>query len=198
MHPGVNGTGCIKMAITESTKNSTKPREYELREWPAVKNLRKSVLVDPFVAFISWLCIRGNRSGFLFCDVSTKGMVDVLKPWSTRAFTDFFRSRLRMCGCGADAVDMYSGHSIKRGCIQLYRSLDLRDEQIMDIIQMRGPNAYSNYCASNNDCAPTDLPRFTSVKMFMEHSETLRNEDQTCLDESSECIAAFVKSCEGQ
>lgn len=195
VHPGIDGTGSIKILITERTKNSTKPREYQIREWPAVKALRHSVLVDPFVAFMAWLCIRGNRSGFVFCEVSGKGMVDVSKPWSSRSFTEFFRSLLRMCGCGSRAVDMYSGHSLKRGCIQLYRSLDIRDEQIMQIVQMTGPNAYSNYCAANNDCAAEDLPRFSSVNMFMEHSDTLRDEEIQTSERSAATVASFVKSC---
>ncbi len=40
---------------------------------------------------------------------------------------------------------MYSGHSINREAVQLYRSLNLRDEQIMEIVQMKGSHAYANY-----------------------------------------------------
>ncbi len=68
---------------------------------------------------------------------------------------------------------MYSGHSIKRGVVQLYHSLNLRDEQIMEIVQMKCSHAYANYCAAYNDCAPPSLPRFSSWRDFVNHAETI-------------------------
>ncbi len=113
------------------------------------------------------MCVRGNREGFLFCDVSEKNMIVTGKPWSVHDFTEFMRKRLRMCGVGPGSVTLYSGHSLKRGSVQLYRSLGIRDEQIMEINQMIGTNSYANYCAAYNDCAPTDLPRFSNVRDFL-------------------------------
>ncbi len=42
---------------------------------------------------------------------------------------------------------------------------------------MTGVNAYMNYCAYFNDCAPPDIPRFTNVGAFLQHAKTSRNEE---------------------
>ena len=122
VHTGTSGTGSIVMSITTATKNSTKPKDYVLREWPGNPTLRSSILVDPCVALLSWMCIRGNRPGYLFCAVNEKNMIASEKAWSAKQFTDFLCIRLRMCGVGSHDLEMYSGHSIKRGSVQLYRS----------------------------------------------------------------------------
>ena len=57
-------------------------------------------------------------------------------------------------------MGMYSGHSIKRGSVQLYRALGIRDDEIMEIVQMSGYQAFANYCAAYNYCAPPELSRF--------------------------------------
>lgn len=88
-------------------------------------------------------------------------------------------------GVGRRDVVMYSGHSIKRGAVQLYRSLSVRDEQVMEIIQMKGPHAYSNYTASYNDCAPLDLPRFSCVVDYIEHANTISQESDWIHDPES-------------
>lgn len=73
---------------------------------------------------------------------------------------------------------MYSGLSIKRGSLQLNRALGLRDEAIMEIIQMCGYQAYANYCVAYNDCAPPERPRFSSFKEYVRHAETIREESE--------------------
>ncbi len=70
--PGQSGTGNILLNIPTTIKNSSKGRGCMLREWPGNSKMRHSILVDPFVALLSWMCVRGNREGFLFCDVSAK------------------------------------------------------------------------------------------------------------------------------
>lgn len=54
-------------------------------------------------------------------------------------------------------------HSIKSSCVQLYCSLHIHDKQIMEIIIMKGHNAYCNYTAVYKDFASTDFPRYSSV-----------------------------------
>ena len=105
-------------------------------------------------------------------------MICTDQAWTNGEFVRFLRERLRSCGVGASDVVLYSGHSLKRGCVQLYRSLGIRDEQVMEIIQMNGFNAYSNYCAAYNDCAANSLPRFTSLDDFIAHAETAAEEAQ--------------------
>ena len=57
-----------------------------------------------------------------------------------------------MFGVGSDYTLSYTGHSIKRGSVLLYHSIGARDEQIDEWIQMKGRNAYKNYCAAYNNC----------------------------------------------
>ncbi len=100
-------------------------------------------------------------------------MLNTGKELSSSKFSKLLRNRLEIIGIGKEDVLMYSGHSIKRGAVQLYRSLNLRDEQIMEIVQMKGSHAYANYCAAYNDCAPPSLPRFSSWRDFVNHAETI-------------------------
>lgn len=176
VHPGIVGTGSIILTINVKIKNSTIPRTYKLREWPGNTKMRRSLLCCPFTALLSWMSIRGNRPGYLFCHVSDKNMICTEKPWPVTEFTKFLRGRLRLCGVGPGDVSLYSGHSLKRGCVQLYRSLGMRDEHVMEIVQMSGDNAYANYCAAYNDCAPNELPRFNNLDAYIAHAETVKEE----------------------
>lgn len=80
--PGVQGSGSIFLYIAESIKSSTKGREYELKEWPVNTNMRTSLIMDPFLALLSWINTTGNREGFLFSDVNKKNMIITRKAWS--------------------------------------------------------------------------------------------------------------------
>ena len=127
-----------------------------------------------------------ERNGPLFCDVTDTRAGEILhtgKGLSSSKFTKLLRNRLETIGIGNADVIMYSGHSIKRGAVQLYRSLNMRDEQIMEIIQMKGPHAYANYCAAYNDCAPPSLPRFSSWKSYVKHAETIGMEQNLVYDQ---------------
>ena len=83
-----------------------------------------------------------------------------------------------MCGVGAGVVDLYLTHLLMRGSVQLYRSLGLRDENFMEIIQVTGPSAYANYCAAYNDCAPSSLPLFNNYEDFIKHAQTLIEDER--------------------
>ena len=52
----------------------------------------------------------------------------------------------------------------ENGSVQLHRSIGLRDEYVMQRVQMVGRNAYVNYCEAYNDCAPEDLPALQAKK----------------------------------
>lgn len=83
-----------------------------------------------------------------------------------------------MFGVGAGVFDLHSTHSLKRGWVQLYKSLGLRNENILEIIQMIGTNVYANYCAVYNDCTPNSLPSFTNYEDFIKHTQTLIEEER--------------------
>lgn len=129
--------GDITLNITESIKNSTVQRTYKVRDWPRNTALYHSVYMDPKLALLTWMTTRRSKPGPLFCDakITRAGVVlDPTRAWQVSSFTNFFRSRLQSLGVGQDDTGMYTGHSLKRGSVQLYRSLGYEDEYIMDII----------------------------------------------------------------
>ncbi len=66
--------------------------------------------------------------------------------------------------------------NVKRGCVHLYRSLDLTDQQITEIVQMRDENAYNNHTAAYNDCHLPGIPRFSNFNALINHAETVSRE----------------------
>lgn len=181
-------SGNITMTLLESIKNSTVERLYQIEEWPADTKLRYSVFMDPFVAILSWLTTRGATDGYVFCDMTdNRGVckVDTSRSLSSTKFTAILRNRLRQIGVGKSDSEMYTGHSIKRGSVQLYRSLGLRDEFVMQKIQMSGYRAYANYCAAYNNCRENDLPRFTNVKDYIEHAAQIAVESDIVYDDGA-------------
>jgi len=169
----------IRMTIVESIKNSTVRRDYQLMEWPGNSDLRHSIMMDPKLALLTWLRTRGDQPGFIFCDVREVRhghVIDGSKPFTAETFSKFLQLRLKSMGIGSGDALMYTGHSIKRGCVQLYRSLRLTDEYIMELIQMNGHAAFMNYTAAYNDCNPTEMPRFTSIDATITHCKKIVEE----------------------
>ena len=150
--------------------------------------------MDPKVALLTWLSVRGPSDGFLFCDITTNSegtcKIDYTIPLSSAKFNILMRGRLRTIGIGGGDILMYSGHSLKRGSVQLYRSLGLRDEYVMQRVQMVGPKAYANYCEAYNDCAPEDLPRFASAEEYLEQADRLKKEKELALN--PEAFSKFI------
>lgn len=55
---------------------------------------------------------------------------------------------------------------------------------IIIIIEMSGHHAYINFCATQNDCSPTELPFFTSVRDYIANVQTVAGETDVVYDES--------------
>lgn len=135
--------------------------------------------MDPVIALLSWLTCRGGTNGPLFCYYTiTRAEIRLNNenPLSVKQFTSFLRDRLVKVGIGQGGAKIFTGHSIKRGSVQLYRSLSLRDEMIMEIIQMTVHHAYENYCAAYNDFAPEELPRFSNIADYIAHANIIGGE----------------------
>lgn len=178
----------ILITIYEIIKNETHGRIYNVREWDGNSSLRNSLLMDPNVALLSWMRMRGGTTGPLFCDyrrVNAGILFNHEVPLPAAKFKDFLRARLLSIGIGEANTKLYTGHSLKRGSVQLYRSLGLLDEYIMQLIGMTGPNAYANYCAAYNDCAPVELPRFSSVEEYIKHAKKIVEEGENVIDFSN-------------
>lgn len=65
----------------------------------------------------------------------------------------------------------FSGRSLKRGAVQLYRLVDLRDGMVMTIIRMKDTHAYASCCAWYITCSSEDIPKFASISEAMVHVE---------------------------
>lgn len=53
----------------------------------------------------------------------------------------------------------------------------------MQIVQIYGDHSYTNYCAAYSDCAPTQLPHFTSGQDYIAHVENVSGETDIVSDE---------------
>lgn len=72
----------------------------------------------------------------MFSEVNMSGgditKVSTIKPWTKTSFKILLRERLNNIGVGSSDSLRFSEHSIKRGLVQLYGSLGLRDEMSME------------------------------------------------------------------
>ncbi len=91
----MTGIGSIEMSLSEAIKNSIVQMDYKIRERPGNTDVKKSVLMDPLVAILSWISERGNTDGYG-------------TPWSNSDFTTFPRLRLSMCGDGKYYMIVYT------------------------------------------------------------------------------------------
>ncbi len=136
-------------------------------------------------ASLTWLSVRDPSDQLLFCDIAVNNegacKINHAITLSSAKFNTLMRGRLRFIRIGAGDIPMHSGHSLKRGSVQLYRSLGLRDENVMQRVQMVGPKAYMNCCEAYNDCAPEDLPRFASEDEYLQYAERLQEEKKLLL-----------------
>lgn len=179
----------ISLKTDSGVKNQTSQRSYKIEEWPGNSSLVGSIFMDPKIALLSWLTVRGPQDGFLFCDVvhNKAGFckINTSEPLTSARFNILMRKRLVDIGVAPKDALMYSGHSLKRGSVQLYRSLGLRDEYVMQRVQMVGNRAYANYCEAYNDCAPEDIPRFASEEGYLQHAHRLMEEKKILADSAA-------------
>lgn len=135
--------------------------------------------MDPLVAIPSWLCITENGNGHVSCNITTTVIgytkINCENAWRRTPFWDFLRMMLKSIGVGSCFFEPYSGQSIKVGHLQLYRSLGIRDEMAMEIIQMSGNYAYLHNRVAYNDCALAEIPRFTTISECFRHGEQICN-----------------------
>lgn len=67
--------------IRASIKNITVSRTYMIKKWPGDSELRNQLSWIFFIALMTWLCILGNRTGYLFFNLNEKFMILMQKLW---------------------------------------------------------------------------------------------------------------------
>jgi hypothetical protein len=152
----------ITINLPVRTKNSIRMKHYELIDWPHALASQSGAL-DAGMALGLWLAHRGSDDGFLFCNF-VGGRLDFGRSWDPKTFIDYMRQRLILAGEGSGNVRYFTGHSIKRGSVQLYRTLGVSDTWIMRRIHMTGEYAYLRYTEAFNDAAPIPVPEFSNLE----------------------------------
>jgi hypothetical protein len=175
---------CLTLAV--KTKNSDDFKTYQFTAWPNA-DLEASLGMDPNLALFSWLSHRGMGPGYVFCEVHANRVRHTQK-WDHKSFTTYMRERLRKIGQGSDVVTRFSGHSIKRGAVQLYRKLGMSDVWIMQRINMVGEGAYTRYTEMYNDAAPIPVPTFSNVASAVKWASGVKNALGEMLDDEEDDI----------
>jgi hypothetical protein len=171
----------IRITLPFRTKNSLSFKEYEFVDWPTPE-LASCHGMDPTLALCLWLKQRGDEKGHLFCNIASSGRLEHNKPWDSKKFIDYMRSRLHLVGEGHANVAIFSSHSIKRGSVQLYRKIGMSDQWIMRRIKMVGEFVYLRYTGAFNDAAPQDLPEFANVSAAISWAAGVSNILSDALD----------------
>lgn len=179
----------IEFGIGERCKNSTGYRAYVLRRWPG-DAFSKCILMDPLFAFTSWLLVRGNLDGYLFCDilgnVSAQRLI-LHEPWSRKSFVACMQGRFAEIGIGSGIARSHTGHSPKRGGVQILRFLGCKDLFIMNWFGMTGQTAYLRYTEGFNDAAGVPVPDFASSEAMLAHARARTSlEDSLQANEESQ------------
>jgi hypothetical protein len=151
----------ITINLPVRTKNSIRMKHYKLLDWPHPV-AKMSAALDASVALGLWMAHRGSDDGFLFCNFVGERL-DYGRPWDAKKFIQYMRERLILAGEGEGNARYFTGHSIKRGSVQLYRTMGVTDNWIMRRINMTGEYAYLRYTEAFNDAAPTPIPEFSNL-----------------------------------
>lgn len=139
--------------------------------WPG-ENLSGVLAVDPFLALSSWLEVRGDTEGYLFCNMAGEGERQRMlhhEHWPNNEFVAFMRRSLVVIGIAPARANLCTGHSLKRGSVQLLRTLGLKDLDIIRRIKMEGGRAYLRYAAAFNEFAPPPVPDFSCIEDMEAH-----------------------------
>ena len=157
--------------ISERCKNSLNFRGYTLRAWPGT-HFSQCYAMDPFSALTAWLIVRGDCPGFLFCTINGTGQhsrIDPTKPWPRTSMIAHMHQRFSTLGFGEAYSHAFTGHSAKRGGVQLLRFLGCKDQYIMHWFKMTGSFAYLRYIELCNHLGGNSVPDFSSFESMFSH-----------------------------
>jgi len=178
----------VLLTINVAIKNNTTERTYTIEQWPESSGMHKSLLMDPFIALMTWLLVRGSNVGPLFCDYKmTKGglVLQTSFPIIPSKFIALMRDRLQRCGVGKEDVKAYCTHSIKRRAVQSYRNIGRTDFQVMDHIGIVGEGAYWKYAGLHRLDTPKQLSQFPNSEDLIRHAKELVVESEVIYNEDA-------------
>lgn len=120
--------------------------------------------MDPMFVLISWLIRRVYSDGFLFFNIlRTKSLqLGHSEPW-TRIFCFIDARPIYPDWNGKNTAKARTGHSRKRGGVQMLRFLCVKDSYIMQWFDMFGDEAYLRYIESINNLQDVMVPDFCSI-----------------------------------
>jgi hypothetical protein len=85
------------------------------------------------------------------------------------------RERLILAGEGEGNARYFTGHTIKRWSVQLYRTMGVTYNWIMRRINMTCDYVYLRYTEAFNDAAPTPIPEFSNLDAAIAWADNTRH-----------------------
>lgn len=185
----------IEFGIGEKCKNSEGYRSYVVRRWPG-DHFSKCILMDTFFALSFWALQRGDSPGLLFCNVLQNNAIHIAhhEPWARKQFVSFMQERFEKIGLGSANARAHTGHSPKRGGVQLLRFLGVKDANIMSWFGMTGNNAYLRYTEGYNDLSGTTCPDFSGTAYLAAHAKSRKELDDILDAEDVQCISDWLSA----
>jgi hypothetical protein len=153
----------ITINLPVRTKNSIRMKHDKLLDWPHPV-AKMSAALDASVALGLWMAHSGSDDGYLFCNFVGERL-DYDRPWDAKTFIQYMRESLILAGEGEGNARYFTGHSIKRGSVQLYRTMGVTNNWIMRRIYMTGEYAYLRYTGKHSTMPPPH--RFRSLVIWM-------------------------------
>lgn len=137
---------------------------------------------------------RGDAPGFFFCNIVLNKAIRVVhhEAWPRISFVEFMQDRFEKIGQGRGFVKAHTGHSPKRGGVQLLRFLGVKDMHIMKWFGMTGQGAYLRYTEGYNDLEGITVPDFSSIDDLEAHARSRRELDQILDNEDSRRVADWL------
>lgn len=133
------GGGIISFTISRSIKNSTEQKTMRQKDG-RVANYCGNLLIWIQLAPFSPEWVPGYIPGSVIFDVKNKNnglFINLFIFWSAAKFTKYLRARRIEIGVGTSHFQMYSGHSVKRGCVPLYWYFNIRDKRLWKYYKWR-------------------------------------------------------------
>ncbi len=126
--------------------------------------------MDARVAVTSWVLVRGDNSGYLFCNIVGKENLRIVhdEPWLKGTYISLMRNRLQLTGIPPVQSKNVTGHSGRRSGVQHLRYLGVKDKGIMEWFGMETAHRYTELCNQNEEIV---VPDFTSKQALISHAE---------------------------